>query len=209
MRGEDSIESDVMMDAMSSPHTSQIHSIRASSGQNLFTRLANYFIRRFSRIAPLFYAVILVNLVIRQIAPMRSALGHSTGTDVILGMLFLNGASFRAINGVVAGGWSIAVETTFYICLPFLYKNFKGIRRTLVLFAVSAPLLHVLSKTLAQGTTDPQHVQYFIFLWFLSSFPSSFSACLPTTFGRNASRTGSCRQVIAGRYRQRCLLLPL
>ncbi len=139
--------------------------------QNEHHPLANYFIRRFFRIAPLFYVVVLANLFLRQVAPAQSALGNSKGIDIILGCLFLNGLSPHAINGVVGGGWSIAVETTFYVCLPFLYKHFKGIRATLLLFAVSAPILLVTSTILAVGAADVLHEQYFSFLWFPVEFP--------------------------------------
>jgi len=133
--------------------------------------LANYFIRRFFRIAPLFYVLILFNLFLKHVAPAQSALSGLKGFDLVLGFLFLNGLRPYAINGVVAGGWSIAVETTFYVCLPFLYKHFKGIRPTLLLFAISAPILHVVSKLHALRAVDVAQEQYFILFWFPVEFP--------------------------------------
>jgi peptidoglycan/LPS O-acetylase OafA/YrhL len=145
-------------------------SLDGTGGRERHT-LSNYFIRRFFRIAPLFYTVLVVNLVLRYVAPMYSSSAHLAVTDILLGALFLNGVRPLAINVVVAGGWSIAVETTFYLILPWLHKYFNTARRSLVLFAVSAPAMGFLSTHLATRAVDGAHYTYFAFLWFPVEFP--------------------------------------
>jgi peptidoglycan/LPS O-acetylase OafA/YrhL len=131
----------------------------------------NYFIRRFFRIAPLFYVVILVNLLARIFAPFYSSLGDLRPGEILLGFFFLNGISPRAINNVVSGGWSIAVETSFYLVLPILHRYALSVRRSLKLFTFTAPVLGTLSVLLAIRQRDPVHVEYFLFYWFPVEFP--------------------------------------
>jgi peptidoglycan/LPS O-acetylase OafA/YrhL len=131
----------------------------------------NYFIRRFFRIAPLFYLVIAADVLLRYIAPAFSALSTNGFGNVALSFLFLNGTKPNAIQDVVTGGWSIAVETTFYLILPLLYTYFGTVSRALTLFLSTAPFLGLLSWYLARRTTDIVHEQYFAFLWFPAEFP--------------------------------------
>ena len=133
--------------------------------------LSNYFLRRFFRIAPLFYAVIIVNLLLLRIAPEHSSLRELKHGDIIVGFLFLNGLNPLTINSVVAGGWSIAVETTFYLILPWLYHHFNTVRRSLILFVIAAPILGGFSRFLARSSPNSIYEQYFAFLWFPVEFP--------------------------------------
>ena len=133
--------------------------------------LSNYFIRRFFRIAPLFYVLIVVNVLVKHIAPHYSSSRNLGHLDILMGFFFLNGVRPHAINTVVFGGWSIAVETTFYLLLPLLHRFFGTIRRSLLLFVMSAALLGSLSTYLASNSTDLDLITYFGFLWFPVEFP--------------------------------------
>ncbi len=133
--------------------------------------LCNYFIRRFFRIAPLFYLLICLNLMLQNVLGEFSPLRHLPRLDILLGFLFLNGTRPRAINTVVMGGWSIAVETTFYLILPLLWRYVTTVRRALVLFLISAPMLLKLSAWLTDRTGDADRAHYFSFYWFPVEFP--------------------------------------
>ena len=87
--------------------------------------LLNFFIRRFFRIAPLFYVAILANILLHHFAPSRSPLTGLTFVEVASGFVFLNGFDPYGIATVAIGGWSVAVETTFYLFLPFLHSRFR------------------------------------------------------------------------------------
>lgn len=83
-------------------------------------RTRNFYVRRVLRIAPLFWLAIPAYLLIRG---GSTDLWHPSGRGIAqigLTTFFLHGFSPLAINSVVPGGWSIAVEMTFYLIFPLL-----------------------------------------------------------------------------------------
>ncbi len=82
--------------------------------------VAKFAIRRFFRIAPLYYLGILIygGLSLLLHAPTLSAY---TPVNVAANVLFLHGLFPPAINTVVPGGWSIGVEMLFYALFPLLF----------------------------------------------------------------------------------------
>jgi peptidoglycan/LPS O-acetylase OafA/YrhL len=95
-----------------------------------------YFVRRLARIAPMFWLAIALNLAISGLAPRYWAPDGVTWSDVALTALFLNGLKPDAITSVVPGGWSIAVETTFYLLLPLFFVGVRSLRAALAVFAI-------------------------------------------------------------------------
>ena len=99
--------------------------------------VTNFFIRRFFRIAPLFYIGIIYYLWQDGFGP-RYFLGDAQGVtigNIISTFTFTNGVHPYWINSIVPGGWSIAVEMTFYLTLPLIFKMIKTIRAAFI-FAV-------------------------------------------------------------------------
>jgi peptidoglycan/LPS O-acetylase OafA/YrhL len=121
---------------------------------------SNFYLRRFFRIAPLYYCAILFNLLVNGTGGMRKVL-------FLLGFLFLNGASHTAINNVTPGSWSIAVESTFYILVPLLYARIRTLRQSLFAFCVAAAVFTSLSWALAYRSAP----EYYTFFWFPVEFP--------------------------------------
>lgn len=132
-------------------------------------QLQNFFIRRFFRIAPLFYAAIVANLFFQGLAPRPEALEGLKWWEVASGFFFLNGLSPNAINSVAIGGWSVAVETTFYCLLPWLHSRFNDLWKCLRLLLVSCIAAPAISYSL--GAVFPASQEYFQFLWFPIEFP--------------------------------------
>jgi peptidoglycan/LPS O-acetylase OafA/YrhL len=128
--------------------------------------ISNFFIRRFFRIAPLFYLCFLASwldyhIVIRPLPP--------SNLDYWLTPLFLFGFKASAINHVVVGGWSIAVETTFYAILPLLHRWITTLRSALIAYAASLLIVTPLSFVLARSY--PEMEQYFSLFWFPVELP--------------------------------------
>jgi peptidoglycan/LPS O-acetylase OafA/YrhL len=86
----------------------------------------NFYIRRFLRIAPLFWLAIPIYLSVNGFEPSYWAPEGIGATQIILTILFLQGFWPDAINSVVPGGWSIAVEMTFYFIFPVLIRTFQN-----------------------------------------------------------------------------------
>ncbi len=99
----------------------------------------SFFVRRFFRIAPLFYCSILFYIWLYGLGP-RWALGNAQSislANIISNFLFVNGFSPYWINSVVPVGWSVAVEMTFYLCIPFLYSQIRSVSNAVILLVVS------------------------------------------------------------------------
>jgi peptidoglycan/LPS O-acetylase OafA/YrhL len=102
-------------------------------------RELKFFIRRFFRIAPMFYVGI----------PLYTAFFYVTAktlptwSDVGLTLAFLHGFSYTAINKVVAGGWSIGVEFAFYVLIPWLGRVVRNVRDATIALGIGLTLVAV------------------------------------------------------------------
>ncbi len=99
----------------------------------------NFFIRRFFRIAPLFYIAIVYYLL--EYAHGRTdVFAGSYGLSmfkILSTVTFTNGISPYWITSVVDGGWTIAVEMTFYLFLPLLFMTIKNLKTALLLTTIA------------------------------------------------------------------------
>jgi peptidoglycan/LPS O-acetylase OafA/YrhL len=136
------------------------------SGHSERYKWSNFFIRRFFRIAPLFYLAAIGNLL------LRGRQGLST-TEIVSGFVFLNGLSPRAINIVASGGWSIAVETSFYLLVPILFVTIKNLKNSILACVIAALGLGGASfymATLPQFAGDTMQI-YFRLFWLPVELP--------------------------------------
>ena len=95
----------------------------------------SFLVRRLCRIAPPFWFGIAFYMLWRQFGFMPEA--PAGALDVLLTATFLHGFVPSAINLVVPGGWSIAVEVTFYALFPLLAMRIGDVRRRLVVGLVA------------------------------------------------------------------------
>lgn len=92
----------------------------------------NFFIRRYFRIAPMFYLAILVNIILREgfhNISILKLLSTLTFTNTLLGDPYH--------DGYVPGGWTISVEFLFYLFLPFLCAKIKNLNSSLLFVLIS------------------------------------------------------------------------
>lgn len=86
--------------------------------------VTKFYLRRFFRIAPLYYSAIvfyfLWRMGLNEFLGVDLA-GEYSVTAIALNMLFLHGFSPAHFNYVVPGGWSIATEMAFYAIFPFIF----------------------------------------------------------------------------------------
>lgn len=136
--------------------------------------LRNYFVRRLLRILPLFWFGILLYGVVFGLRPRYTAPEGISGWHILLTALTLHGWHPTTFNSVVPGGWSIAVEVTFYLLLPLLVSRLRSLGAALAwalgAAALSVPLNHLMSGYLVSVYPPAQHylVESFLSHWFPS-----------------------------------------
>ena len=84
-----------------------------------------FFIRRFFRIAPLFWLAIIAYSSLDQVKYFNQNAWAPSGVgygQVVATFLFIQGWWPTSINSVVPGGWSVGVEMSFYLILPLLCR---------------------------------------------------------------------------------------
>jgi peptidoglycan/LPS O-acetylase OafA/YrhL len=106
--------------------------------------IRNFLLRRFFRIAPMFYLAIAFYVFLYGLSPRYWAPHGIQWWFIAVTALFLHGFNPETISSVVPGGWSIAVEFNFYVMLPLFLLRFKKVKSiaafllfTLILFASS------------------------------------------------------------------------
>jgi len=134
----------------------------------------NFFIRRIFRIVPLFYLSVLAYTIVFGTGPNYWAPNGLQWWHYVLTLLFLNGWHPEAINAIVPLGWSIAIEMTFYLAIPFLYKNVKSLANAVLLVVASLLLQAVLVafyKPILMNYATGYIVQAYFYLWFFAQLP--------------------------------------
>jgi peptidoglycan/LPS O-acetylase OafA/YrhL len=135
--------------------------------------VASFFLRRFFRIVPLFWAGILLYYFVYGTWNRGQAEGPLTSWHFGLTALLLHGWHPDTINTVVPGGWSIAVEWTFYLILPLVLPMLSNLKRAWVGFIFSACLSMVICSFARQSgirqwfpEVPEWRQQSFTYLWF-------------------------------------------
>ncbi|HNP55090.1 MAG TPA: acyltransferase, partial [Ferruginibacter sp.] len=134
----------------------------------------NFFLRRFFRIAPMYYIGILYYLWQDGLGPrywLGDAAGVSAG-NILSNFLFLHGFNPYWITSVVPGGWSIAVEMTFYAVFPWLASRIRNLNQAILLFVVSLLIRLLLERLLMPHPMSSPDLWYaYLFFYFPSQLP--------------------------------------
>ncbi len=127
-----------------------------------------FFIRRFFRIAPMFWLAIVFFVALNGLAPSHSAPNGIGWPHILATAAFLHGWHPETINSVVPGGWSIAVEVTFYLLFPFAIFLLRSWRSTVLAVVFSFVIARLLNPLPASWWPDEERylVETFAYLWF-------------------------------------------
>jgi peptidoglycan/LPS O-acetylase OafA/YrhL len=144
-----------------------------------------FYIRRFLRIAPLFWLAIPLYLAVNGFGPRYDAPNGIGSLQVTLTALFLHGFWPDSINSVVPGDWSIAAEMTFYLVFPLVIMGFGARRHLYLVLAIVINLFNVcVFKPQAYaffaawyGAGNEAFVWNALHLNFLNQFPIFLTGC--------------------------------
>lgn len=141
-------------------------------------RKLSFYIRRFFRIAPLYYAAIVVYFVRDGFEPRYWAPEGTDVTDVVLTVFFLNGWDPFTLTSVVPGGWSIVAEMCFYLIFPMLAclinTRIKSFIAVLLAVIFESALATLLAPYFYGGVSaENQYVvhSFLGFMWFPATLP--------------------------------------
>jgi peptidoglycan/LPS O-acetylase OafA/YrhL len=129
--------------------------------------LKDFYLRRFFRIAPLFYVWIVVSLI------RDTLLGGSRTLGVILlNVLFCFNLIPGKSQGFVWAGWVLGVEMLFYLIFPLLFRYIDALWKGVVFIFVSIALSGGFSYLVTQYTTmDPAIRDTYLFFGFPRFLP--------------------------------------
>jgi peptidoglycan/LPS O-acetylase OafA/YrhL len=132
-----------------------------------------FYLRRFFRVAPMYYVGI-VYFTLQNFVGFNHLFYLQAWTNIdvrglITNIFFVHGFSPNTINSYVPGGWSIAVEMTFYLIFPLLFKYITNLNRALSLVIGSLILQKVLMLSLSSDLFFTHN--YFLSMWFPNQLP--------------------------------------
>ncbi len=136
-----------------------------------------FFIRRFFRIAPMFWVAIAFYVWWDGMGPRFWAPNGITAADIAVTAAFAHGWHPLQINAVVPGGWSVGIEMSFYLLMPLLFTWITSLRRALwfALMAIVAGegMSHVFHRLIAAHWPAEQLyvVNKFTSCWLPSQLP--------------------------------------
>lgn len=143
-------------------------SLMHSTGSTLHRQswASEYFIKRFFRIAPLFYCILAC--MILWPALYSHAFAHSLQA-ILLNLTFTFG--FVPWTGIVWAGWTVGVEMLFYAIFPVLLLTVRSVSATLVLLLLSVAVTYA-ARSILQ-THFESHVSQYGYNWAYFSFPAN------------------------------------
>jgi exopolysaccharide production protein ExoZ len=139
--------------------------------------VVNFFVRRFFRVAPMFYVGLVFFLLLAGLGPRLWAPHGLLSEHVVLTALFLHGWHPETINSLVPGGWSIAAEVMFYLLLPLLFRLVTTRTRALGFLTLTLALGPLLNTWLAPLLTPDYSTglaylaENFKFFWIFGQLP--------------------------------------
>jgi len=135
--------------------------------------IRNYFLRRYFRIAPMYYFGIVFYFIVRLIGKGKFPPDGYDFFSLITNLTFLHGFHPDTFNYIVPGGWSIGVEFIFYAFFPFTIKFIKNEKHALllILFTMILSISGSYFWNLIYGDiANKNSFQYYVFTTQFSNF---------------------------------------
>jgi peptidoglycan/LPS O-acetylase OafA/YrhL len=117
-----------------------------------------FFIRRFFRIAPMYYLGIVLWTIIFLYVEKRD---HISIYNIVSNVFFVHGIRPQWINNYVSGGWSITVEVSFYLLLPLLFARIRTLNTAVQFFSLTLIGSIILNNFLEGSVLDRNLFLYY------------------------------------------------
>jgi len=132
-----------------------------------------YFIKRFFRVAPLFYMMLIVYIAFYYYALQITY----SWSEIFLNVSFLYNLFPGKHESMVWAGWTIGVEMLFYLVLPYFLMNIRSVPRALA-FSLGCMVLSAIARGMYEELELPSSYPYMNLL----SQLGVFSAGIPAYF---------------------------
>jgi peptidoglycan/LPS O-acetylase OafA/YrhL len=140
--------------------------------------LRDFAARRFFRIAPMFYAGVVIYLVLGTTTDLRFAPKGATAEQVATTLLFLHGWLPDANDKIMPGGWSIAAEAMFYLLFPLLLAQARCRLRMTAILVISFLVAGATNLALRHYLPgEPGLVRGFAASFWLCNLPAFAAGC--------------------------------
>jgi len=129
----------------------------------------NFFIRRFFRIAPLYWVVLALSLCI-----FSGVYGFPGMATLLTNFTFTHGWHPDTIQSGIVGGWSVGIEMSFYLLVPWIADRLRNPWSALALLLVSVPAAYGLTWVghLLYHQPWPCYADSFLYFWLPCQFPA-------------------------------------
>ena len=137
----------------------------------------NFFIRRFFRIAPMFYLAIIVWLYLSvDIIYVYNDYRKISIGSIISHFFLIHGLNPNWQDSLVPGGWSVAVESIFYILCPFFFLKITSLKNAILWFLASLYIGSLITYLLSNLNIIP--FSWKRDLWLYGYFPNQANVFL-------------------------------
>ena len=112
-----------------------------------------FFLHRFFRIAPLFYALLVVTLIRDAVIFQDHSLAIRNRLLVAAGVQ----RDPRARDGIVWASWTIGVEVLFYAAFPLIYRRVRSVSEAIAFFFVCLVAWNIIQRTFLMYSFEPRN----------------------------------------------------
>ncbi len=130
-----------------------------------------FYLRRFFRIAPLFY-VLLIFVVLDGIITQK---GIPSWLDLLANFTFIFNLFAQYSTSLFQGGWTVGVEMLFYLVLPLIFIKVNDIWRSILLFIgmylLSKEIRPLLCSIIGENIMTSTNYYYYNFFHWAYIFP--------------------------------------
>lgn len=148
----------------------------ASSRKEESKKIIKFYLRRFFRIAPLFYCMIFFYVLTTGLLRVNLFNNHYLLKTLLLNVTFTYNFFPERIESIVWAGWTIGVEMIFYSLLPLLFLKVNNLAKS-VLFAIYTIVISDLFNDYikyyikSKFNLSPEGWNHYVYMEFFNQLP--------------------------------------